>query len=824
METHSPPFIDPHLLLQIRIHKCRSTITTSFWEKLWGCQEYFIQLCCDESEGPTEFYTKPFRRQKDVILDEVFSFVLPNRYAVCDQDLSDPIKIKIRVYQGNKKFYCDFVDASYYKLRKTYSMTIKFVNDQDVIKLDIDIQKIPVTNPDFRFSFNLCESETETLRRRKKNIFESMQHLLPVHGRPKTIDQVPTISIACSGGGYRSTIQFCGVLEALMETGVFDMISYMSGLSGGAWYVLPAYAKEVLNSIEDLKDFHSELKASVKSSMVVDTLVDFSHFLKYRKFAQMKESEGQPVTFADFYSFTLGKSFLGYEKMGMKLSDLRDYVGSGEVPIPIVSALHVRAKESSAQFHANLEITPWEVSMPNYAMNLSTETFGSEWYKGSMVRPCPELPIHFFIGMSSSAFGILLKYYLGGETTETDSSFIEDIRSHEFGRHNTKIFRLSSKEKYIARRRQRNKISSSSDCNQDPIHKQRRRSITRKSSEFSQSSDEDFYDARMSFSDGMRLELGRTFSNTSEIYHTADEDDSAFKRTFSTRIQNRTLLPVPESQPERRETLSLVVGIKDENKSQPKHHAYLKKIIKKISQHPLFTDREAVIDRTAKVLNFGRGLSSIRHYPLNPEFRGFSINDANSMRLSKDDDVVTFIDPAVICNTPTSCLLRPQRNTDILIVCDATEYKSDTDIDYLELFIAERLARQQGIKFPKINPTKLKDNPRGVIHVFEDEDDPDCPIVIWFTLSNKEYKSLKNVRKPPRRWLDEAYKVPMNEKFNEFPVYGPKSCYTTLNTRYTPLQFDRLKEMMKHNISSNIEIIKKQITKKVLQKMKKSEA
>lgn len=65
--------------------------------------------------------------------------------------------------------------------------------------------------------------------------------------------------------------------------------------------------------------------------------------------------------------------------------------------------------------------------------------------------------------------------------------------------------------------------------------------------------------------------------------------------------------------------------------------------------------------------------------------------------------------------------------------------------------MAERAARAHGLKFPKIDLQELKDDPRGEMHVFEDKTDPECPTVIWLTLSNKEYKKFTDVKQPESR-------------------------------------------------------------------------
>lgn len=49
--------------------------------------------------------------------------------------------------------------------------------------------------------------------------------------------QVPTIGVLGSGGGFRAMTAFCGVMSALVESRISDMVMYNVGLSGSAWYV-----------------------------------------------------------------------------------------------------------------------------------------------------------------------------------------------------------------------------------------------------------------------------------------------------------------------------------------------------------------------------------------------------------------------------------------------------------------------------------------------------------------------------------------------------------------------------------------------------------
>lgn len=49
--------------------------------------------------------------------------------------------------------------------------------------------------------------------------------------------QVPVIAVLGSGGGFRATVGFSGVMKALYESGILDCATYIAGLSGSTWQV-----------------------------------------------------------------------------------------------------------------------------------------------------------------------------------------------------------------------------------------------------------------------------------------------------------------------------------------------------------------------------------------------------------------------------------------------------------------------------------------------------------------------------------------------------------------------------------------------------------
>ena len=77
-------------------------------------------------------------------------------------------------------------------------------------------------------------------------------------------------------------------------------------------------------------------------------------------------------------------------------------------------------------FLAYVERSQDEIYFPNYGIGISPKNEGSYWSNGFLVRPCPEYPLHFTVGMVGCAFSILLNHYLKfGD--ETESLFMKKI-------------------------------------------------------------------------------------------------------------------------------------------------------------------------------------------------------------------------------------------------------------------------------------------------------------------------------------------------------------------------------------------------------------
>ncbi|VDH95995.1 Hypothetical predicted protein, partial [Mytilus galloprovincialis] len=118
----------------------------------------------------------------------------------------------------------------------------------------------------------------------------------------------------------------------------------------------------------------------------------------------------------------------------------------------------------------------------------------------------------------------------------------------------------------------------------------------------------------------------------------------------------------------------------------------------------------------------------------NPLFEKYWKNDLAKLCL---------IDAGLAFNSPYPLLLRPGRDVDLILSFDFTDRKKDSNDPFKTLLKAEDWARKHRIKFPKINTDKYEGRNVQELYIFEDENDPECPIIMHFVLVNKDFRMYK---------------------------------------------------------------------------------
>lgn len=693
-------------------------ISVGFFHDIVDTPDPQVYVACDAAEGRKNFKTEVARNQRNPEWNTTFTFVLSDKPPVVKVDVYEEDKFKPDPLLGSGE-----IDAKDLKHGETKLETISLGKHGEI---DIALKKGLSKMPDFRLSLGLCKEEKQFRVARKPKTMQALRKVLGQEG-PNSLQETPTIGVAISGGGYRAVATSCGAVEALAESNLLDTLMYISGLSGSSWYVSTTYLHRALGSLRSIIEHHDWLRKQMESSLA-RYLYDLSFHARYREYKAYKEMHGQPTTFVDFYGLALGETLLGKDYLSTPLSSLQGYVESGDVPYPILACAHVRDHLPMSEFWDEVEMHPYEISMPAYGINMDTKQFGSSWRNGVLQQSLPEQPLHYLMATSGSAFAIMWSKLDEKQEYEANlSNYIDSLQKH-----------------YDETGEIKNGEDESSDDDEDIEEKSDIREV---------------------------VEAEKNFAS--------EEDDwlEEIKRQAATGSKG--------------EPIDLENG---------------------------FNSRGIILQRTAKVKNCSSGYRPLSKFCFNGDDVKTKEKASKRMKriMSTTKSNISLCDAALGCNLPSIQLLRPQRNVDVLICIDCGNYYADESLS-LELFATvAKQAHDHGIKFPRVSLEEIMADRFREFYIFEDEDDPDCPVVLWFTLSNAKFRELEN---PPRRpgypQPDEADEG--KEKFNLFNIFPDTSDYGTLRLSFTPIVFDRLRELMRFNIMENIEAVKEKIAGKVKQ-------
>ncbi|KAJ7382062.1 Cytosolic phospholipase A2 [Desmophyllum pertusum] len=234
-------------------------------------------------------------------------------------------------------------DLSGLELDKVYQKTFVFRQTSEV---DVEMKVGTFSAPtDMRYSMDLCDEENDFRHKRKNVAFQAMKKLLGERG-PKTLDEVPSIAVLGSGGGFRAMVSLSGVFCALKDMGVLDCAMYTSGLSGSAWYISTLYSHPDWPTANPSK-IRDDLRENVKDNWMW-LLLTPSWLYNHMSTILNKKSRGQPVSFTDFFGYLVGETILKDRKNVPKLSEQRLIMKDAITPLPLYTCVHVK-KDVSAQ-------------------------------------------------------------------------------------------------------------------------------------------------------------------------------------------------------------------------------------------------------------------------------------------------------------------------------------------------------------------------------------------------------------------------------------------------------------------------------------------
>nr|XP_060630501.1 cytosolic phospholipase A2 isoform X1 [Anolis sagrei ordinatus]XP_060630502.1 cytosolic phospholipase A2 isoform X1 [Anolis sagrei ordinatus]XP_060630503.1 cytosolic phospholipase A2 isoform X1 [Anolis sagrei ordinatus] len=299
--------------------------------------------------------------------------------------------------------------------KKDVSFTISKVTE---IILEVSLEVCSQT--DLRFSMALCDEEKEFRHQRKLRV---MKHLNNFLGTDLTsVRDVPVIAILGSGGGFRATVGFAGVMKALYESGILDCSTYIAGLSGSTWYMSALYSHPDF-PVKGPKEINEELRSSVSHNPL--KLLTPQKVKRYIEALWKKKRSGQPVTFTDIFGMLIGETLV-QNRMDTTLSAMKEKVNKAQSALPLFTCLHVKPDVSELMFADWVEFNPYEIGMAKYGTFMTPDLFGSKFFMGTVVNKYKENPLHFLMGVWGSAFAILFNRVLGVSNSQNTGPTMEE--------------------------------------------------------------------------------------------------------------------------------------------------------------------------------------------------------------------------------------------------------------------------------------------------------------------------------------------------------------------------------------------------------------
>lgn len=245
---------------------------------------------------------------------------------------------------------------------------------------------------------DLCQEELAVLQARSSRSHTTLQNFM---GVPLSPDNIPSIGVACSGGGLRAAIAALGLLRGLAKIGLLDAVSYAAGTSGSTWTLASWFVhdKRFASSnanLDQLTDYLRPRMANTLSSTVVDKEAMVQALLaKLKKF--------QPFSLNDIWGSWLAGGFFGKgngNEHNLYLADIAPNTSDGRMPIPLFTA----AIGQTAPCYQWAEFSPFEIGSEYLNTWISPSAFGKEFNAGVSFDKSDTQNFGYLLGLFGSLY------------------------------------------------------------------------------------------------------------------------------------------------------------------------------------------------------------------------------------------------------------------------------------------------------------------------------------------------------------------------------------------------------------------------------------
>ena len=308
---------------------------------------------------------------------------------------------------------------------------------------DPEINNEIIWDAKVRISKDLCNDEREFLRQRRKHTTKALAKYLGVPKADVHPDDVPVIAMCGSGGGLRALVSGASAGLCAQESGLLDCITYTSGVSGSCWLQTLFHSSigrhDFDQIIQHLKQRIGIHIAYPPAALSLLSQAPTNKFLLSGFVEKLKGVPDAEFGLVDIYGLLLGarllvpKGELNVQTTDLKVSNQQDYVGAGEAPLPIYTAVrheipaHLSenvTEPSKYAWHNTkhfdwfqwFEWTPYEFSCEELECGIPTWAVGRSWHAGDTAwrengLALPELRVPLMMGIWGSAFCATLSHY-----------------------------------------------------------------------------------------------------------------------------------------------------------------------------------------------------------------------------------------------------------------------------------------------------------------------------------------------------------------------------------------------------------------------------
>lgn len=317
-----------------------------------------------------------------------------------------------------------------------------------------------------RRGLELCPEEQAFLAKRKIHARDNFAKYLGLN--PEEVDprDVPVVSFGGSGGGFRAMLGCLGYCQQMKDSGLWDCLTYVGGVSGSCWS-LAAYYTIGKGSHQNVIDHCKKRLAPYHplSGDAIRTILSAPGGARITLGPLIQKSKSGLQTVAmDLYAvFTTGwiffqedpvnnpgghaeKEVAGAQKSWYKFSSAREYIDDGHNPLPIMTAIRherpwrewvdkehpFKEPDHAAGDHAEatnawfqwFEFTPYEVGCDEIQAWCPTWGFGRPFENGKSTMQLPEQSLALLLGLAVSAPAGPLTSYLATISRNLPSGFL----------------------------------------------------------------------------------------------------------------------------------------------------------------------------------------------------------------------------------------------------------------------------------------------------------------------------------------------------------------------------------------------------------------